>query len=203
MTSNSSSDHGRHSRQGGDLDLTSSGALRASGAEHRRNSGRASLQLGSQDHPGQSLSDQSQRKWSQPDLFSSFGGGSASGARQLTQPEPIQPPALSPNFEGRDAGMELAWEATTAGQREASLDCILHLCERLPRLTGDDYHQLASARGLTIRPKAIGSLWKIARKRGWLEPTGEYVPTRRPRAHGRAIPVLRSLLFTSTIAKAS
>lgn len=99
--------------------------------------------------------------------------------------------------------MELAWEATAEKQKEASLDCIRYLCERLPRLTGDDYHQLASARGLTIRPKAIGSLWKIARKRGWLEPTGEYVPTRRSRAHGRAIPVLRSLLFTSSAAEAS
>jgi len=203
MAAPSPETNGRRSRQSGELDLAHSGEVRPSGTEHRRHSRRPDLQLGSENRPGQPIGDQGQRKWAQPDLFASAGSGSAPGPRQLTESEPIQPPAAAPNLDGRDAGMKLAWDATADGQKEASLDCIRHLCERLPLLTGDDYHQLASARGLSIRPKAIGNLWKVARREGWLEPTGQYVLTRRPRAHGRAIPVMRSLLFTSSTAKAS
>ncbi len=91
--------------------------------------------------------------------------------------------------------MATAWENVSEAQRLDALACIKHLCEVLPRVTTDDFHALASARNLRIRPKAIGPLWKRARLNNWVEPTGEYVPTKRPRAHGRPIPVMRSLLY--------
>jgi hypothetical protein len=114
---------------------------------------------------------------------------------ELNRLNHIEPPTGAPNTEGRDQGIDRALSAESDTMRQAALDLLRDLCHQQELLTTDDWHQAAHDAGLLIRPKAVGGLWQKARSLGWCVDTGQVVLTRRPRAHGRKIPVMRSCLW--------
>ena len=86
-------------------------------------------------------------------------------------------------------------DAESDGAKQAAMNLLLALCRRQELITADDWHQAAYDAGLMIRPKAIGNIWMAAKRHGWCVDTGQTVLTRRPRAHGRKIPVYQSCLY--------
>lgn len=117
---------------------------------------------------------------------------------ELNRLNHVQPPSSTPNVDGRDQGIDRAMSAESDTMREAALDLLRELCRQRELITTDDWHQAAHDAGLLIRPKAVGGLWQKARKLGWCVDTGQVVLTRRARAHGRKIPVMRSCLYQAS-----
>ena len=114
---------------------------------------------------------------------------------ELNRLNHVQPPAAAPNTSGRDQGIDRALSAESDTMRQAALDLIHSLCRQRAQLTTDDAHQAWYDHGILIRPKAVGGLWQKAKKLGWCVDTGQTVLTRRPRAHGRKVPIYRSCLY--------
>lgn len=114
---------------------------------------------------------------------------------ELRRLDHIQPPAAAPNLDGRDQGIAKALSAESDWMKAAALDLLHELCRQQELLTTDDWHQAAYEQNLLVRPKSIGGLWLAAKRHGWCVDTGQTVLTRRPRAHGRRIPVYRSCLY--------
>ena len=115
---------------------------------------------------------------------------------ELRRLDHIQPPAAAPNLDGRDQGIARAVDAESERMKQAAMDIAREVISRNALLTTDDVHQAWFEAGILIRPKAVGGLWKKIRKNQWVVASGlPDQPTRRPRAHGRAVPVLRSCLY--------
>lgn len=117
---------------------------------------------------------------------------------ELRRLDHIQPPSEAPNLDGRDHGIDRALSAESDTMKAAALDLLRQLCQQMPALTTDDWHQAAYEANLMVRPKAIGGLWLAAKRHGWCVDTGQTVLTRRPRAHGRRVPVYSSCLYRAS-----
>jgi hypothetical protein len=117
---------------------------------------------------------------------------------ELNRLNHVQPPGSTPNLDGRDQGIDRALSAESEVMKAAALDLLRELCRQQELITTDDWHQAAFDAGLMVRPKAIGGLWQKARRLGWCVDTGQVVLTRRPRAHGRKVPVYKSCLFRAS-----
>jgi hypothetical protein len=70
-------------------------------------------------------------------------------------------------------------------------------CKRFPFVWHDRLHEvLVELEIADIRPMAIGSLWKNALEKRWIETTiRPFEKSQRPKAHRRPGPVYRSLLY--------
>lgn len=115
---------------------------------------------------------------------------------ELRRLDHVQPPADAPNFEGKDLGMARALSATSEIMKAAALAIAKEVIRTNELLTTDDIHLAWHEAGVLIRPKAVGPIWQKIRRNRWVVDSGlPDQPTRRPRAHGRAVPVLRSRLY--------
>ena len=101
-------------------------------------------------------------------------------------------------FEGRalrDHGMAQAWDSDDTAAKAAALQIIKDICLTQGLLNADDFHRVAADRQVRIKPKSVGSIWKVAMGNGWCEQTGRIAHTTRKVAHSRTVPEYRSLLF--------
>lgn len=57
-----------------------------------------------------------------------------------------------------------------------------------PFTTDDCWARLDTLDVVTHEPRALGAVLRAAAKAGYIEQTGEYVATARPKAHSRPIP---------------
>lgn len=116
------------------------------------------------------------------------------GRRQLNE-RPIEGPGARPNYEGADEGMARASKRAGKERNEQALAVLRGICLRQAELTVDDLHAGMLEAGIeSFPPKAFGSVWKAAARAGLAVATERQTPTRRPRAHGRKVPVYRSLI---------
>jgi hypothetical protein len=92
--------------------------------------------------------------------------------------------------------MARALSAESEAMKAAALVIAKEVISKNELLTTDDVHLAWFEAGVLIRPKAVGGIWRKIRNNQWVVPSGlPDQPTRRPRAHGRAVPVLRSCLY--------
>ena len=115
---------------------------------------------------------------------------------ELNKLNHVQPPGDAPNLEGKDLGMARALSATSETMKAAALAIAKEVLINNELLTTDDVHLAWYEAGVLIRPKAVGPIWQKIRRNQWVVASGlPDQPTRRPRANGRTVPVLRSRLY--------
>ena len=115
---------------------------------------------------------------------------------ELRRLDHVQPPADAPNLEGKDLGMARALSATSETMKAAALAIAKEVIRNKELLTTDDVHLAWYEAGVLIRPHAVGPIWQKIRRNQWVVASGlPDQPTRRPRANGRTVPVLRSRLY--------
>ena len=93
----------------------------------------------------------------------------------------------------RDEGMERVDAATPTEWKETTADIILHLAQTKQTFTTDDVWERVTK---PLNPRALGPVMKLAQKSGWIEPTSEFISSKRPVAHARPVRVWRSLIYT-------
>lgn len=76
----------------------------------------------------------------------------------------------------------------------AALRTLLAVARALPTFTPDDVWTWGLPR--PREPRALGPVMRLAERRGWMEPTGEFVRSKIPTQHQNPIRVYRSLIYT-------
>lgn len=105
-------------------------------------------------------------------------------------------PGMDRSEEGRrrrDEAIDRVRDHTPPGWMDAAVDCVRIALQQFVTITTDDVRRVAGIRQIP-KPhdnRAWGAVMRRAIKSGLVVKTGEYVPTERPEAHRRPIPVYR------------
>lgn len=110
------------------------------------------------------------------------------GQDQPTLPAPTGRQLKKQGMDQVDANADPLW-------KQHAMTCITQLCTERDTLTADDVWEALDAGNYQKphEPKAMGAIFRTAAARRLIESTDQFVESRRPEAHARAIRVWRCL----------
>lgn len=103
----------------------------------------------------------------------------------------------------RDVGIErVAKSAANCELINAAFDVLCDLIREQPTITSDDVWRVLQSQGMPSgNKKALGVVFKDARRAGLIEPTERFVTSERAVAHGHPIRVWASKRFEERVSR--
>lgn len=121
----------------------------------------------------------------------------ASVARAQAEAAKLKRPPLFDIAEGKAQAEEGIRRADAYADKEwkvAALEAVKAVANANGRFTANEvWEELAKGGASTAEPRALGAIFRKARKLGWIQPTNEYLPSKIPQQHRRPIRVWESL----------
>jgi len=99
---------------------------------------------------------------------------------------------LSASQSFKEIGQDEVWKNEGALWKEVALSALEELCLHFSEITSDLFQKSFELK--PHHPNAYGALMRQAGRNGWIAKTGRYIPSERIEAHGRMIPIWKSLI---------